>query len=572
MNHFNQVTRLATVTALLLLVSACGTVREQAERTDQEIDRSIEQALSAPELSREQARALLMPEPEPMIEAPPEERFDVFVDDASAREFLMSLVTDSDWNMVVHPELSGRVSLELRNVTVPEVLDVLRQVYGYEYRQTSAGYIVEPARMQTRIYEVDYLSLIRTGVSRTRVASGQSTNLPPSLLDSGGGSSFGRSGSGAGGEDDDDASSTRIQTDNETNFWEELAAAIESLVATDAGARVISNAQAGVVSVHAMPEGHRAVQEFLAAVEGSVQRQVILEARVIEVELRDEFRSGINWEAMFSIGGTDFNIGQIAGQGLFEEGRSAIRGAGRDIAVGTLPEGFSTTAFGGPFSLAAGSSDFSSFIELLETQGNTRVLSSPRIATVNNQKAVIKVGSDEFFVTGIESQTAAGTATSTTASTVQLTPFFSGVALDVTPQISQDGHIILHVHPSISEVREQVKQFTTGGQQETLPLAFSTVRESDSIIRARSGEVVVIGGLMRDTVSEERIGTPGISRLPLVGHLFGSRQNRSVKTELVILLQPVVVDDSRVWADQAQQRLDRIRKLGGRDAAGSVPR
>jgi len=562
--------RLTIAIALLLLAGACGTVREQGERTDQEIDRAIEQAMSAPEPTPEQTRALLMPEPEPLAEAPPEERFDVFVDDALAREFLMSLVTDSDWNMVVHPGLTGRVSLELRNVTVPEVLEVMRQVYGYEYRETSAGFIVEPARMHTRVYEIDYLSLNRIGVSRTRVSSGQSTNLPPSLLDSSGSRSFGRS--STGDQDEDDSSSTRIQTDNETRFWEELATAVQSLVGGDDGARVITNAQAGVLSVHAMPDGHRAVAEFLNAVEGSVQRQVILEARIIEVELRDEFRSGINWEAMFSIGGTDFNIGQVAGQGLFEEGTSAIRGVGRDIAAGTLPSGFSTTAFGGPFTLAAGSSDFSSFIELLETQGNTRVLSSPRIATVNNQKAVIKVGNDEFFVTGIESQTAAGTATSTTASTVQLTPFFSGVALDVTPQISADGNVILHVHPSISEVREQVKQFTTSGQEETLPLAFSTVRESDSIIRARSGEVVVIGGLMRDIVSEDRIGTPGISRVPLIGHLFGSRQNRSIKTELVILIRPVVVDSSSVWAEQARERLDRIRQLGGREAVGGGSR
>ncbi|MFU8876791.1 MAG: pilus (MSHA type) biogenesis protein MshL [Wenzhouxiangellaceae bacterium] len=562
--------RLTTAIALLLLAGACGTVREQGERTDREIDRAMEQAMSAPEPTPEQTRALLMPEPEPLAEAPPEERFDVFVDDAPARAFLMSLVTDSDWNMVVHPQLTGRVSLELKNVTVPEVLEVMRQVYGYEYSETSAGFIVEPARMHTRVYEIDYLSLNRIGVSRTRVSSGQSTNLPPSLLDSSGSRSFGRS--STGDQDEDDSSSTRIQTDNETRFWEELATAVQSLVGGENGARVITNAQAGVLSVHAMPDGHRAVSEFLTAVEGSVQRQVILEARIIEVELRDEFRSGINWEAMFSIGGTDFNIGQVAGQGLFEEGTSAIRGVGRDIAAGTLPSGFSTTAFGGPFTLAAGSSDFSSFIELLETQGNTRVLSSPRIATVNNQKAVIKVGNDEFFVTGIESQTAAGTATSTTASTVQLTPFFSGVALDVTPQISADGNVILHVHPSISEVREQVKQFTTSGQEETLPLAFSTVRESDSIIRARSGEVVVIGGLMRDMVSEERIGTPGISRVPLIGHLFGSRQNRSIKTELVILIRPVVVDSSSVWADQARERLDRIRQLGGREAVGGGSR
>ncbi|MDT8439248.1 MAG: pilus (MSHA type) biogenesis protein MshL [Wenzhouxiangellaceae bacterium] len=542
----------------VLALAACGNLPERAADTDNAIERALTPSTPDPR----QTEALLLPEPEPPIDvAPPEPRFDVFVDNAPAREFLLSLVADSDWNLVVHPSLAGRVSLELRNVTVREVLEVLRELHGWEYRETAAGFIVEPARVSSRIYEINYLALSRSGVSRTRVASGQATNLPPSLLDTGGGGFGG--GAGVNGESEDDTSSTRIETDSETRFWDDLEGSLERLLEHNGGGQVISNALAGVISISALPQGHRAVNAWLEAIQDSVQRQVILEARIIEVELRDEFRSGINWQTLFELAGGDFAIGQVGGADIFEEGSSALRNTPIPIVPGAPPGPFTSTAFGGPFTIAASSDDFSGFLELLETQGNTRVLSSPRIATVNNQKAVIKVGNDEFFVTGVESQTAAGTATSTTASTVQLTPFFSGVALDVTPQISRDGSVILHVHPSVSEVRDQIKSFTTGGEQETLPLAFSTVRESDSIIRARSGEVVVIGGLMRDEASDQGIGTPGLRRAPLFGGLFDNRRNRSVKTELVILIRPIVVDSSDVWADQAAERLERIRSLGG---------
>jgi MSHA biogenesis protein MshL len=373
---------------------------------------------------------------------------------------------------------------------------------------------------------------------------------------------------GAGTAEQEETASTRIETENDTSFWDDLEDSVTRLVGETEGRHVIANAQAGVLSVRAMPEEHRAVAGFLEIIEGSVQRQVILEARIIEVELLDRFRSGINWELLFEIDGVDFAVGQVAGNSLFDEGTSAIRGAPLDIgAGGTSVGGFQSSAFGGPFTLSAGSEDFSSFIELLETQGNTRVLSSPRIATVNNQKAVIKVGTDEFFVTGVQSQVAAGTAASTAASTVQLTPFFSGIALDVTPQINESGDVILHIHPTVSEVTDQTKTFTTGGREESLPLAFSTVRESDSIIRARSGQLVVIGGLMRDEVAERRIGTPGLGRLPLLGHLFSSRNDESIKTELVILLRPIVIGDDSAWTDMAQERLERIRELGGRPDA-----
>jgi MSHA biogenesis protein MshL len=207
--------------------------------------------------------------------------------------------------------------------------------------------------------------------------------------------------------------------------------------------------------------------------------------------------------------------------------------------------------------------DFNAFLELLELQGETRVLSSPRVSTLNNQKAVIKAGTDEFFVTDVSSDTVTGTS-STTSRDVELTPFFSGIALDVTPQISADGEVTLHIHPTVSTVIDQEKALTVSGETDTLPLAFSEIRESDSIVKARSGQIIVIGGLMRNSKKDETFGTPGLSKIPGIGNLFKSTREIERKTELVILLKPVVIDGDDAWTQMADESLQRIRQTTSR--------
>jgi MSHA biogenesis protein MshL len=196
---------------------------------------------------------------------------------------------------------------------------------------------------------------------------------------------------------------------------------------------------------------------------------------------------------------------------------------------------------GGVFGVGVDFKDFSGFIQLLETQGMVKVLSSPRISTVNNQKAVIKVGTDDFFVTDVSQTTTVGTSTTTTPS-VTLTPFFSGIALDVTPQISVDGDVILHIHPTVSEVNDQNKVVTIGNDTVTLPLALSTIRESDSIVRARNNQVIVIGGLMQSASRSSNAGAPGLRKVPGLGLGFSQRREQNSRSELVILVRPVVSD------------------------------
>lgn len=546
----------------IAMISACTTTNERADQIDQRIQAELEAASRAPPAVAE-TRELLLP-PEPAFEPPPEERFHITVENAPADQFLMSLVADTDINMVVHPDVDTRISLELRNVTVDEVLEIVQEIQGLEFRRTRSGYLAMPARIEHRIYEVSYLDINREGSSRTRVSSGQSTENQAALQDglSGGGVGTGQSlPGGLASGDSDQATGTRIETTSQSNFWESLEEAIYGILESREGRSVMVNPLSGVIAVRAMPHEHRALAELLAAIEGSVQRQVILEAKIVEVELRDGFQSGINWTALNNIGGRMIGFSQVGGAGLFEDGTTPIRGREINVTPGNAFRGFDSSAFGGASIVGVDTGDFNAFIELLETQGVTRVLSSPRVATINNQKAVIKVGTDEFFVTGVTGRTATGGSSTTAASSVQLTPFFSGIALDVTPQISRNGDIILHVHPTVSEVSDQTKSFTVAGQQETLPLAFSSVRQSDSIIRARNGQLVVIGGLMRESSSQQRGGTPILGGLPVLGHAFGSRQERTVKTELVIMLRPTVVDHQSDWADEGAATLERFRTL-----------
>jgi len=569
--------KLLSSAALLLALSGCSASRTVQTDTTAEIEDVFQQAANSNQIPTQTPQAVsdaLLPPINinvPDAEKAPQMRFDIGVDNAPAAVFFMGLVEGTTYNMVVHPDVTGQVSLSLKDVTIPEVMEVLRDIYGYEFSLKGSLYQVLPRRLQSRIFEVNYLNVKRIGKSQTRVSSGQITQPSANSTSTGSDSNNNNSSNSTTNQNNSttsELSGSQVETESEADFWAELRIALTTIVGSADGRSVIINPQSGVVVVRALPAEIRDVSRFLGTTQEVVERQVILEAKIVEVELSDGFQSGINWTALGQPGQGETVLGAQSGGGSIFSGTGVTGTAGSpvDLQPGIAPiTNIADTAFGGVFSLALNLNDFTAFIELLETQGNVQVLSSPRVSTINNQKAVIKVGNDEFFVTGVETTTVTGTTTTSTPS-VTLTPFFSGIALDVIPQIDEDDNVILHIHPTVSTVSEQVKSFTIAGEIQSLPLARSSVRESDSIVRAKSNQIIVIGGLMQNTTSDEVGATPVLGSLPLVGPLFRHTRESSTKSELVILMRPIVVNTPSAWKNTIEKSARHFRALNQNNA------
>lgn len=475
-----------------------------------------------------------------------EKRLEVSATSVAAKDFFTALVNGSPYSVAIHPEVSGSVSLNLSDVTLTEVLAVVEDIYGYDIRLSDNIIRVYPAGIRTETIALNYLFLKRFGSSSTSVNSGGVSENDPNSgnnssnnnsSNSSNNSSRNNSSGNQNNQNNQNNSGINLYTENESDFWTELKETLTAFVGSEGGRSVIVSPQAGLVTVRGMPDEITAVKRFIEDTETHLHRQVIIEAKIMEVTLSDDYQQGVHWdEVLGSIGKTDFTFettGNIAGNVIASE-------------VG----GTTSLSFSGP--------DFSGVISLLQTQGNVQVLSSPRITATNNQKAVIKVGEDEYFVTEVSSTTTTGTSTTTTPE-VELTPFFSGIALDVTPQIDKEGDVILHVHPSVTITDEQTKSIQLGSEQLILPLAQSRVRESDTIIRAKSGEIVVIGGLIETYTIDQESKTPLFGDIPLLGELFKSKSETTQKRELVILLKPVVVGQD-TWQTQLQSARSLLKK------------
>lgn len=565
-----------------LLLSACSTPRPAEPVPGPGLLPQIRQDLAEPSkpsvltVPPEVSRELLPPADLSVSKLGPktlEPRFDLNVVELPVAQVFEALARDTRYSILVDPQLRASVTVSLKDVTLIEALETLREMYGFEYRVQGSRIFVQPPTLQTRVFQVNYPVTTRNGRSDVRVTSGSLTQ---------------GSGTGAPGVPNSSAptppptsgpgtpvsqESSRITTVTHNELWSEIEAGLRLLLmaepARSVGRELIVSPQSGVIVVRAMPDELRQVENYLRAMQVSVEREVMLESKIIEVTLTDSTQTGVNWSAFHNGTGTRGSAGMITpGATLSPTGllTDALLSALPGVNV-SQPAPGAAPLFGLSFQTAS----FAALVEFLQTQGDVQVLSSPRIAALNNQKAVLKVGTDDFFVTGIttnisSSATVNGAAIITPTITVQ--PFFSGVALDVTPQIDDDGNIILHVHPSVSNVVEKNLDVNLGNLGNyNLPLASSSVSEADTLVRVRDGNIVAIGGLMNENRSDTRSGMPGLSDVPVLGNLFRSTQHSQTKQELVILIKPTVVQSQ---AQLDALRTDALQRLSAATAASKL--
>jgi MSHA biogenesis protein MshL len=501
-------------------------------------------------------------EPAPVVvPLPPEPRIDLLVNNAQAREVFLAIVADTRYSMLMHPDVSGSLSVTLRGVTVAEALEAIRDVYGYDFKMEGRRITIYAPTLQTRIFTVNYPHSQRVGNSELRVAAG-------APLQSAG--SSGTSGSSSAAPSvSQQVEGSRVTTTSKTDFWAELAAAAQAMVGTGTGRSVVVSPQAGIMAVRAMPEELRQVDQFLKAAQIAVERQVMLEAKIVEVELRDGYQSGIDWSALKSRGSYVSGMGTMSGNlvdnNLVNGSQVGLPNFAAGAAV--LTDGVALPVAGaGLFGLSFANQGFQAVLGFLETQGDLQVLSSPRIATLNNQKAVLKVGAEDFFVTNITSGTSTSTSgnsgTTNSMPSITLTPFFSGISLDVTPQIDGGDKIMLHVHPSVTTVTERTKQIDLGSAGNyQLPLASSNMNESDTLVRIQDGNIVAIGGLMQIESNRKSSGLPGTRDLGFFSNLLGNKANAGRKKEVVVLIKPSIIRTAQDWEAQTLRTREALSEM-----------
>jgi MSHA biogenesis protein MshL len=533
------------VGACLSLLAGCAPVPPSPAL--QSIQQEMRQASqpSKPERLPAAVEAALLPDPTlalpKEVARPLEPRFDLVVNNAPAAEVFMGIVSGTRYSMLLNPQVAGSISVNLKDVTVVEAMEAIREQYGYDFRIDGSRIFVQPLTLQTRFYAISYLPGQRQGTSEMRVSSTVLTGGNNNT--SGTGSTSSTSGTTGSSGSTTSIETSRLSTQLQSNFWGELQASIGLLIGCAAGGagavscsegrNIVASPHTGLLAIRAFPAEHRLVADYLRAAQLTVDRQVMIEAKIVEVTLNEGAQSGINWSYA---------------KGSF----SLSKGDGLPTNNSRMSSGF--------FTLGLIAGGFEALLQFLETQGTVHVLSSPRISAINNQKAVLKVGTDEYFVTGVSSTTTTSTATTTTPS-VTLSPFFSGIALDVTPQIDGQDNIILHVHPSVTTVTEVTKQIEISGLNSTLPLASSNVSETDSIVRLKDGQIAAIGGLMKVESRDYGSKVPGAGDVPVARILFKNSSLSRVKSELVILLKPTIIRNSGDWVDNAKDAMQRIDQM-----------
>ncbi|MDP2282596.1 MAG: secretin N-terminal domain-containing protein [Pseudohongiella sp.] len=594
--------RSASLTALSLLMLACSSVGPGADM-DTEVLTGIQDLLLDADISYDPPLALepldvslqaLMPglSLSDDLLAPVVERFNVMADAENARDFFNNLVAGTDYGVIVSTEVEGQISINLPNVTIDEVMNTVAEIYDFQITRRGNIYEVKPQGMITRIFTIDYLNVSRDGSSSVSITSGGAGGSggqqsgqqggqsgiaggiggAGSVASSAGGGIGGALG-GAGGAGGGGGGGGQVSTQTQTDFWTDIKATLEGILGLsttsstapqvgvpagsgllaglgsaagrvqtsaardESGRTVVVQPQVGLVMVTATPSELEQVASYIETAQSILMREVTIQVQFLEVILNKGYQSAIDFDT-FGPGGSANGNNTVTGQ----------------FGAGT--QGVTFDGISNPLTIATNFTDFNAIFRLLESRGTTQVLSSPSLKVLNNQKALFQDGDQEYFQTSVGSNVVNTGNSVTETSANNLQQFFSGISMDITPQISADGTITLHVHPVITTVSEQNK--SVAGQQ--VPLARTSVRELDSIIRAQDGRIVILGGLAYERTVDSTAGIPGLNDVPVVGAAFDQRRQSTVKSEFIILLRPVIAT-SQSEQNLLRERSERVRRI-----------
>lgn len=447
----------------------------------------------------------------------PARRYTLVMAGADARELFLSLARENDFNLVLSPEVSGTVTMDIKEATAEELMDEVCGMLGC--RAVFAGNTVRvaPEKRVTRVFPVDYLLTSRTG----------SGSLMASTSTSGGGGGSGTGGGSATASSESQSTNTVI-TEEKGDFWGGLGEEIGALLSPGSGKAVV-NRTSGTVTVTDYTANVEQVERYLRMIEARVRTGVVIETRIMEVTLDDSTKYGIDWAAIP-------DLSSLSMSGSLAAGATAAQG---------LSTGSTTFQFG-----VAGSK-FNAFLDAQAQAGNLNVLSAPKVSTLNNQKAIIRIGRQDVFFRAVVTPASTTSAAFTTFTPDSVT---EGIILSVTPQVGQDGRIMLAIHPTITE-----KVGTAvAPDRNTAPIL--DVRETNTVVTVADGETVFIGGMMQERSQETVKSVPLLGDIPYLGALFRSNEQVKKKTELVILISPRVIRSGE-GAEIAARERERLRNL-----------
>ncbi|NOY62575.1 MAG: pilus (MSHA type) biogenesis protein MshL [Gammaproteobacteria bacterium] len=471
--------------------------------------------------------------PAPMA-LPKQELYTVVVNDVPAKELLFSLARDSEINIDVHPGVTGKITMNAVDQTLTQILHRITEQLPIRYQVAGNFIAISPDTPFFREYKIDYINMERKSKSTVSVATRIATV--------GGGISSGGGGGGGSGSRSGNVSKTTVESESKNAFWETLFDNLESLLKqtdiennknkgssrktenTDGkkSGRIIANPLSGIITVYANQRQQKQVQIFLDKVMANIQRQVLIEATIVEIELSDRYQAGVDWNIVSAKGDNALSLISDMNGGNLETTPAFLLGLTRTT---------SDTKIGAA-------------ISMLETFGNVKVLSSPKIIALNNQAALLKVVDEKvYFEILLEEKIDQVTNLTTRTFSSEINTVPVGLIMSVTPQVNENGNVLMNIRPTITRITgfavDPTPRLQNANFDNLVPEI--QVREMETLLQVADGHTVVLGGLMQDKEDRKTRGIPLLSGIPFIGSLFSYRDDKTIKTELVIFLKPTVM-------------------------------